>query len=187
VAPLLNHGARVNAQDLNLQTPLPYAAAYAGTQDLGGDDVEIKADLVDALLRWGADETIVDKNGKAAADVLADETEEGNRLKEHVVRVRRLLAHAPADRAWRRRGYLVLCGAHPDRVQQAEESCSAHDGAKRMTCSGSKLARVETAGCGEIAGGSGAAEQNVDEWINVMAKVLGLQEEGIFRMIVRYL
>lgn len=32
--------------------------------------------------------------------------------------VGKLLANAPADKAWRRRGYLVLCRAHPDRLQQ---------------------------------------------------------------------
>ncbi len=39
------------------------------------------------------------------------------RVPEHEQRVRNLLARAPADRAWRRRGLMVLCRAHPDRLR----------------------------------------------------------------------
>lgn len=38
--------------------------------------------------------------------------------------VRQLLTSAPADRAWRRPGYLVLCRAHPDRMQQVQDISS---------------------------------------------------------------
>lgn len=48
---------------------------------------------------------------------------------EDVERVRQLLANAPADRAWRRRGFLVLCRAHhpTGRVQLKHGSNRAHD------------------------------------------------------------
>ncbi len=57
--------------------------------------------MVDVLLRPGADETIVDTFGETAADVVAVQVEEGDRLADDVERARRLLANAPADRAWR--------------------------------------------------------------------------------------
>lgn len=40
-------------------------------------------------------------------------------MAEGVDRVRQLLANAPADRAWRRWGYLVLCRARPDVLRRA--------------------------------------------------------------------
>lgn len=47
-------------------------------------------------------------------------------LAEDAERVRVLLANTPADRTWRRRGYLVLFRAHPDRVQQDQVVSSTH-------------------------------------------------------------
>ena len=113
---LLKHGATVNPQDDNLVTPLTAVADMAGSQGA--------AEVVDALLRAGADETIADMFGNKAADMIGKDVEEADRLAEDVERVRELLANAPADRAWRRRGYLVLCRAHPDRVQQHSQASS---------------------------------------------------------------
>lgn len=38
-----------------------------------------------------------------------------------VARVKRLLANAPADRSWRRRGYLTMCRAFRNRLQLRQE------------------------------------------------------------------
>ena len=73
--------------------------------------------MTDSLLRAGADETVVDDRGFKAADSIGQFVDEGGRLAEDVQRVRELLANAPIDRSCRRRGYLVLCRAHPNRVQ----------------------------------------------------------------------
>lgn len=106
---LLNLGAEVNAQTDSGETALHHAAATVGQRR---DTVQV----VDLLLRWGADETIVSKQGKTAADRIRTRrlfrTEPGDDE-----RARSLLTRAPADRAWRRRGLLVLCHAHPDRLQ----------------------------------------------------------------------
>ena len=73
---------------------------------------------------------------------------------EDVGRVRELLVNAPADRAWRRRGYLVLCRARPDRLRQIHESSGVHDGVERSistetgSCTG-------TAGDGTVDGRTG--------------------------------
>ena len=90
--------------------------------------------MVDALLRSGADETITDDLARCAMDMIGCRVgEDGNTSDDDVSdveangiggndideinRVRQLLANATADRAWRRRGYLVLCRVHPSRVQ----------------------------------------------------------------------
>lgn len=97
---LLKHGADINSQTLDQETPLHYAAAIAGKEGA--------AEVVDSLLRAGADETILNYESKAVADVVAEE----DQLAEDVERVRGLLANALAHRAWRRRGHLVLCRSH---------------------------------------------------------------------------
>ncbi|CAM9954551.1 unnamed protein product [Ectocarpus sp. 13 AM-2016] len=134
---LLNLGAEVNAQAISGETALHRAAAKVG-QRRGS------VQAVGLLLRWGADETIVSKQGKTVADSIGTQrfprTEPGDDE-----RARSLLARAPADRAWRRRGLIVLCHAHPDRLQLG----------------------------GDLAG--------------LVARVLGLEEVGVFNTIVLYL
>lgn len=100
----------------------------------------------------------------------------------------KLLANTPADRAWRRRGYLTMCRAHPDRLQRREID-HPDVGMAPRTRSRSKLA---TAGASSRGGGGG--EGTVEEgavcgsWAVVVARVLRLDEEGgLFRTIVGYL
>lgn len=110
---LLKHGAGVNLRTAGQgQTPLHLAGYYMGPVGT--------SETVAALLRWGADETIENYDGHKPEDVLGAGAE-GNEdhVEEEMERVQKLLLHAPADRAWRRRGYLVLCRAHPDRGQLA--------------------------------------------------------------------
>ncbi|CAN0103727.1 unnamed protein product [Scytosiphon promiscuus] len=95
---LLNLGAEANALTNLGQAPLHYAAAQAGKKGT--------ADMVDLLIRWGADETIADKNNQKALDIVGSRVREEARLEQDLERVRKLLANAPA---WRR--------AHPDRSQ----------------------------------------------------------------------
>ncbi|CAM9787414.1 unnamed protein product, partial [Laminaria digitata] len=96
-------------------TPLLHLAAQQGGKDGA-------AEMVDLLLRWGADESELDRDGKTAAEVVPTGGFRGDVLEaissgvytEHSLetdadRVRELLANAPADRAWRRRGLLILC------------------------------------------------------------------------------
>jgi len=77
--------------------------------------------MVDLLLRSGADETIVDEDGKAAAEVVGQGFEEDDYHEEgehenaermwNVEHLHRLLENAPADRADRARRlrvYLVF-------------------------------------------------------------------------------
>eukprot|EP00903_Cladosiphon_okamuranus_P017409 g16033.t1 len=161
-----------------LRTPLMWAAAEAGRPGA--------AEVVDSLLRAGADETVVDCEGCTAADVIGTHVqEEEESLTEEFERVRQLLANAPADRVWRRRGYLVLCRAHLSRVQKqlGRVHSDAHGASTgRRTRRRAGLVRAEG-----VTVDSRVGQSPDGEWALVMAKVLQLQEEGIFRTIVGYL
>eukprot|EP00752_Nemacystus_decipiens_P011488 g10200.t1 len=105
VLALLRH----DAKDKGGETPLHVAARQA----LAATAWEV----VDALVRSGAEENIVDNEGYTS-ELLVTSCNDP-RMDERAKRVCGLLANAPADRAWRRQGYLVLCRAHLDRLEQA--------------------------------------------------------------------
>lgn len=180
---LLRHGAQVNSRiPMYPLTALHLAAMNAGRQGA--------AEMVDVLLRSGADETVTNEDGFTAAERAGDWVDEEDRAAGEIDRVRKLLRDAPADRAWRRRGLFVLCRAHPDRVQvqlaQKKHNQTRSSMASR-TRSGVKLARAAAAGGNRAGGGVVLNSRNVDEWTVVAATVLGLEEEGLFRAIVGYL
>ncbi|CAN0147435.1 unnamed protein product [Scytosiphon promiscuus] len=92
---LLKYGSRPNVKEFFGQTTLGFAATCP--------------EMVDLLLRWGADETDLGK------------WKESPRPSAKEQRVRMLLANASKDRAWRRRGLPVLCRAFPDRCLLEQE------------------------------------------------------------------
>lgn len=68
-----------------------------------------------------------------------------NNVTEDVERVRGLLANAPADRAWRRRGFLVLCRAYYPTGRVRLGCKSSHTGvgiAKRTRSSRTEKSRA---------------------------------------------
>lgn len=199
---LLRHGADVLAADA------------AGRQPLHGACERPHAGVMRLLLGWGADEAAADGDGRAAGDRIPtkEEIERGAALyhldssqeeldarDEYVRRVSRdrelalaVVARAPRDRAWRRRGILVLLRARAERrrleaaagagagAAGAAAAAGAHD---RVSDAASKLARQESAGaeaacvnCATACGGVAAAARLVD-----------VQEEGIFRHVVAFL
>ena len=146
VVVLLRHGACVCNRDATDRTALHYLVAYAGRLRT--------AEVVDLMLRYGADEEAVDIDRQAPADVVGSKVSEQYSLAEDVERVRQLLANAPADRAWRRRGVLVLCRAfYPSgRVQLGHKY--SHD---RDTSSGEpSRAQAEWVGVASMLMGAGA-------------------------------
>lgn len=149
---------------------------------------------VDLLLRSGADEGIVhpDDNNKVAADVIGERISDKTPLaEEEIERVRKLLANAPANRAWRRRGFLSMCRAFPGRVQLEQENSSQDAGveasAARRTGSREKQARARVGGNGALGKDVTADARAGGGWACASAKIVGLQEEEIFRKIVEYL
>ena len=108
-AAILKRGVDINAVDMNKHTALAYAAHNAGRKGA--------VDLVELLLRYGADETKQDKYGRTARDVagnwiggdwVARASELGPIVSSEIALVRALLLLAPRDRVWRRRGCVVM-------------------------------------------------------------------------------
>eukprot|EP00903_Cladosiphon_okamuranus_P012808 g11970.t1 len=163
VSALLRHGAHVGSQTAQGATPLHYAAANAGRAGI--------ADVVDLLLKQGADEEITNDMGQTPSDVVGSGVQEQNE-REDVDRVRTLLANAPADRAWRRRGFLVMCRAHypGDRVQLAQGDSHIH---------------------ASVAHSKAEASEAEIEWVGVASMLMGVEVGGaadlVFGTIVGYL
>ncbi|CAM9395061.1 unnamed protein product, partial [Hapterophycus canaliculatus] len=77
-----------------------------------------QSSTVQLLLRWGADETATTTDNVTAYELVGSSIEEELLSPEAVVSkvqldaaIRSMLVNAPADRTWRRRGWIVLCRA----------------------------------------------------------------------------
>ena len=161
MAVLLCKGANINAKDAEGLTPLHVACKVSAGQ-------RSRVHAVDFLLRNGADETVTDAEGRAAVDLIESGADPSGGL-------RRLLTNAPADRAWRRRGTLVLCRARSDEVKSAVK-----DGrAGKAPCQGNGVAGGTSA-----AAGGGGVKADGDVLVRV---VVELEIEAIFRKIVGFL
>lgn len=200
---LFKNGANVEARDIRGETPLQIAARQAGKEGATA--------IVDLILRCGGDETAVNPDGRTASDVVGHHMEYAAYplKKEGVDRVRELLANAPADRAWRRRGFLVLCRAfwtNGRRLTATTTSSGSQNkkvlydghvsGGNTYAWTGEREMRQQQRG---ILGSSvGRALGNVlhtqvekaviaDNLRSVVVRVLELAEEGLFRSVVGFL
>ena len=89
----------------------------------------------------------MNEDGRTAADVIgiyaADS--DGSTPRERAQRadrIRRLLRGAPADRAWRRRGFIVLC-RHRHRLSQGNTTATTAPGVTAVTGENENRAAVE--------------------------------------------
>ncbi len=171
---LLEGGAAVNVRRAFGQTPLHGACNCS------------HADAVELLLRWGADETLTDEDGQTAGDVVdpwnesdsddgGDEDSDFRQLRADDQRIRDMLARAPADRSWRRRGWLVLCRFRPDEVQLAVTSNRRRSSAKGARMSGSVVVRDRTGGDTAV------------DLARLVRNVVELDADAIFRLVVGFL
>ena len=170
---LLNLGASVMKQNVKGYSPLHFAAVVAGP--IGTKKI------IDLLLRKGADEKAVANDGKTAADVVGVQfRQQWN--KPEAEDVCKLLADAPVDRAWRRRGFLVLCRAHypGGRVQLRQGLTCANDGVAQRTRSHAKPSRRAEAEWAGVVGMLMRAGADPISW-------MGDGADCIFKMIVGYL
>lgn len=103
--PLLRHASDVDAQEEDDETALHRLCLKAMV-------IPNAPEIVDLLLRWVAREEITCYDLTPLCVLRRYNSVEADNVK----RVRHLLQNAPADRAWRRRGFLVLCRAIPDRM-----------------------------------------------------------------------
>ena len=166
VRALVRHGADIKVQDHDGDSVLHYAVRLSEETEL--EFRQLAPDLVDFLLKSGADETLVNNDGKTAADK-ARSFGRGPRKEPDCVL--QLLDNAPADRVWRRRGLLVLCVArHPSGRPFRAKS-------------------LNTLGTDSTSISDSAVKERADDWNNAADWLLDLSREkaGIFRKIVGYL
>lgn len=108
------------------------------------------------------------------------------------IRVLELLTNAPADRAWRRRLPLVICRARPDRIQLSASARKNWSRSSRSSRNIRKVARrgkrspgSRLRGVGECKAGDGSDVR--DRFQDLAATVLTLDNEDLFKKIVRFL
>ena len=191
---LLQLGANVNAENIRGTTPLHLACLHG------------KADAAELLLRWGADETIVENFGNTPSQLIPDIARAAEQDRPELERLSKLLAYAPQDRAWRRRGFVVMCRAHPERLRlvveipdtpaqtvgqpQERPSRRANRGQVKVEIRGAHGGRGGRGGagsCSRRAGRRGEGEGGGGGFDGVAAWLMGLQDEDVFRNIVGFL
>ena len=167
---LLEGGANINARSGDGYTPL-HDACY-----------QSYVDCVEILLRWGADDKLTDASRETAEDVVGEwerngeeEDAESEQRKADDERIRWMLARAPADRSWRRRGWLVMARSFPAKVQLAMERNSGGGGGSRGSSDDA------------VGGSSGTLGQTKTDPERLVNRVVGLDVEGIFRLVVGFL
>lgn len=164
---LLQRGAAVNVRDADGDTPLHRACRYQYR------DTEA---LVELLLTWGADETALTGSGESPADLVDApqvDFEECQFPKDAIQeRVRVMLARAPADRAWRRRSWLVMVYSRVSKARVLGGESGAGGKDEEPTSAVSSVL--------------GCLEQNGD-LTSVVTSLLRLELEGVFRTVVSYL
>lgn len=178
---------------------------------------------MDALLKLGADEKLKTTDGKMASDLVGrpiyhhehvdddhwDVADPGQAELVHT-----LLARAPAERAWRRRGLFLMCCSRHGRAKergfgsnQAQELglvASVPEVVAMLRDDGYKIAKLVKvdAGCvggqqecsSDDRGGRMTSDAGLDETRvaagklrALVTRVLNLEEEGLFRAIVLFL
>lgn len=117
---LLRADVKVDAKTAAGQRPLGLACQY------------LAVEAAQLLLSYGADETCMDNYRRTAAHLVGKSIKAGE-LQERagdVQRLRELIAAAPANRAWRRRGLFVLCRAFPRNVRLLTNDSTSSDESK---------------------------------------------------------
>ncbi|CAB1101483.1 unnamed protein product [Ectocarpus sp. CCAP 1310/34] len=162
---LLGHGANVNLQDSE------------GTSALHLTAVRFSSRLVDLLLRHGADETINNGDSSTPADCarLKAGHQEASRP------VLRLLGGAPADRAWRRRGRVLLCSTPPQQKRLGPGETRTK--MTRVTAGDGAAAR---GGTSEVGSDAHSNSNGSSDFSSLMARLFD-RPQGVFRKIVCYL
>ena len=197
---LLQLGANPNTRNKLGRTPLHISC------------VNGEADTADLLLRWGADETIVDHDGYTPSEFIPN-IDIAPEARPRVECLTELLERAPQDKAWRRRGFVVMCRAYQDRLRLAVEIPNTAAGAveqqprqrsSRRARRGRAANEVQVGGAhgarGGRGGGSISSSSSVgtrrrkagDEGVGggfdgVAAWLMGLGDDNVFRNIVGFL
>ena len=191
---LLQKGAFINAQDDAGNTPLSGACR---SQRRG------LAAVVDLLLIWGADETAKNNEGKTPADMLSQVPDGRSCSQADIDQARLLLARAPADRAWRRRGWLVMLRARASKariascdsigsapVESSDEAAASRSGEGRKVARTEGPASVESGEGGEAGGGvdnigAGSGDES-GALRGAVGWLVGMKPEAVFRTVLEF-
>lgn len=156
--------------------------------------------VVNILLKWGADETAFDINGDSPKGLL-NTAHKGRRCsQEDIDRVQQLLAGAPADRAWRRRGPLTMLRyrALSANVDADGEWAEGSDGVVDGVGERCKVAMSEDAACvgsgegGQTSRGAGEIGHETiavrrEGFGGAVVRLVELKPEGVFRTVLEFL
>lgn len=146
--------------------------------------------------RWGADETLQNEEGRIAADVVGiyaadNDWTTAREREDQTYRVRRLLREAPADRAWRRRGFVVLCRwrslaeATPTEAStRSSFQCRQQGDGRCVKVPRTDLATTSVNGQNASAVGGGKSENRFEE---AFCRLIQITEEELFRYTVQFL
>lgn len=199
---LIAAGANVNASTPSVhtpyETPLSCAAAYGHAHAIhilaaaGADVNHVGSDghtslhralardwveCVKALLQWGADESLVDRDGRTAAEYAALGSPCCVRVFDRAGcnQILDVLARAPAGRAWRRRGWLTMIYARcRRRITESAADCKE----LRPHC------RRKTTACGLSS--QHKAHASLKRFRLTVMRMMEL-EEGVFRTVASFL
>lgn len=138
--------------------------------------------MVDLLLRWGADEKALNNDCKSLSEFLDVCRNVSNPdMQGEVERTRLLLARAPADRAWRRQGWLVMLRSRGSEARTA----TSRDGADESGGGSSSSGGAESDAHGKVGAGGGTDDKG-EVWSGVVELLLVLEVEGVFRTVVGF-
>lgn len=190
---LLGHGADVNKRDNDGNGPLHRVCKFASNNNNNNNNRAVET--LGLLLRWGADETATNNSGRTPVQSIGTGVDPNGHL-------RRLLENASADRAWRRRGLLVLCRAlYSDEARVGMGTEYPSDGEEGEACCVPRLGRgrsqffsgssSSSRASGAQNGGSyfraGSANRPNADTGALVKTVVGLEAAGVFRTIVGFL
>lgn len=118
-----------------------HATSNAGETPLHRACKALHADSVKLLLRFGADEAATDGEGRTPAAVASQllQTQSPGVYRNRLDEILSMLAKAPADRVWRRRGWLIMMRVRRKRRESwiaAETTASADDKQPRHAAGG---------------------------------------------------
>ncbi|CBN73912.1 MHC_I C-terminus family protein [Ectocarpus siliculosus] len=175
IGALLEGGADIHVFDEIDDTPLHRACKRSSVTG------------VELLLRRGADEELTNEEGDAPADIVGASPSNATVDEEIEVdnqRIRRMLARAPADRSWRRRGLLVLSRSCPTRVQIANRSSSGSSIGSSKGCFAkvSPASRKNSGGDNEETGD----QMVMVDWRYLVCRLIELEVDGLFRLVVGF-
>ncbi len=171
MAALRRHGASVTARDNKGNTAL-HLACLRSCQGLHA--------AVDLLLRWGADETALNNRGQTPGDILEIQLEQSHNLWmfDEMESAQWLLDRAPQDRAWYRRGWLVMLQSRHSKASERRTGDGEFGGGRGGGC--------ETEDTYNSNRGFGTAD--AEERLRVVVlPLLGRGFEGVFRTVVGFL